>query len=232
MPKAKHGQLLSLFISKPVNANIVCCFASISDLYSLTFLLERDFTTTSIICRKASGFWAGVCFWCSIILRLPQPAAAMISTHSAYPEHSSQSIPVSTPHRPVYNSVNPNYPGLRVVNSSPPVFCVDHFLSPQECHFLIESASDAFTPAPVVGKGHGEISHARTSSTCYLAREDVPDLMRKVSALTGKPMEHCELPQVGRYFTSQQYVQVRRSSLHYVLVHGGLKHMDAGIKLK
>jgi prolyl 4-hydroxylase len=96
-----------------------------------------------------------------------------------------------------------------VLNSAPPIFCVDHFLSPEECHFLIESASDAFTPAPVVGKGHGEISNVRTSSTCYLAREDVPDLMRKVSALTGKPMEHCELPQVGRYFTSQQYVQVR-----------------------
>jgi prolyl 4-hydroxylase len=133
----------------------------------------------------------------------------MISTHSPYSTHSSQSIPNSTPNIPLYNGVNPYYPGLRVLNSAPPIFCVDHFLSPEECHFLIESASDAFTPAPVVGKGHGEISNVRTSSTCYLAREDVPDLMRKVSALTGKPMEHCELPQVGRYFTSQQYVQVR-----------------------
>ena len=36
---------------------------------------------------------------------------------------------------------------------------------------------------------------------------DVPDMMRKVSVLTGKPVEHCELPQVGRYFPSQQYLQ-------------------------
>jgi len=28
-----------------------------------------------------------------------------------------------------------------------------------------------------------------------------------VSLLTGKPVEHCELPQVGRYFPSQQYLQ-------------------------
>lgn len=61
--------------------------------------------------------------------------------------------------------------------------------------------------APVVGKGAGEISHSRTSSTCYLAREDLPLLLNKVSKLTGKPVEHCELPQVGRYLPSQQYLQ-------------------------
>jgi prolyl 4-hydroxylase len=32
-------------------------------------------------------------------------------------------------------------------------------------------------------------------------------MMRKVSILTGKPVDHCELPQVGRYFPSQQYLQ-------------------------
>mmetsp|Transcript_5983 Transcript_5983/g.14865 ORF Transcript_5983/g.14865 Transcript_5983/m.14865 type:complete len:142 (+) Transcript_5983:3-428(+) len=29
--------------------------------------------------------------------------------------------------------------------------------------------------------------------------------MRKASALTCKPIEHCELPQVGRYLPTQQY---------------------------
>jgi len=47
----------------------------------------------------------------------------------------------------------------------------------------------------------------RTSSTCYLAREDLPLLMQKVSFLTGKPMQHFELPQVGRYLPTQQYHQ-------------------------
>jgi len=108
---------------------------------------------------------------------------------------------------PVYNGVNPSYPGLRVLNTSPPMFCVDNFLTPFECDFLVQVAQDSFGPAPVVGKGVGEISPSRTSSTCYLAREDLPDLLRKVSLLTGKPMDHCELPQVGRYFASQQYLQ-------------------------
>jgi len=108
---------------------------------------------------------------------------------------------------PVYNGVNPHYPGLRVVHNSPPIFAVDDFLTPTECDFLIGAALDSFAPAPVVGKGAGEISPSRTSSTCYLAREDLPDLMRKVCALTGKPVEHCELPQVGRFLPSQHYLQ-------------------------
>ena len=95
------------------------------------------------------------------------------------------------------------------MSSDPPVFCVDNFLTAQECDFLIGAAQDSFGPAPVVGKGAGEVSPSRTSSTCYLAREDLPDLLRKVTLLTGKPAEHCELPQVGRYFTTQHYVQVR-----------------------
>lgn len=109
--------------------------------------------------------------------------------------------------QPVYNGVNPNYPGVRVIHTQPPIFCVDNFLTPFECEFLVQSAQDSFGPAPVVGKGAGEVSSSRTSSTCYLAREDLPDLMRKITLLTGKPPEHCELPQVGRYFPSQQYLQ-------------------------
>ena len=108
---------------------------------------------------------------------------------------------------PIYNGINPSYPGLRIINTQPPIFCVDHFLSELECHFLIAHASDSFGPAPVVGKGAGEVSPSRTSSTCYLAREDVPDVLRKISVLTGKPYDHCELPQVGRYFPTQQYLQ-------------------------
>ncbi|CAJ1953963.1 unnamed protein product [Cylindrotheca closterium] len=109
--------------------------------------------------------------------------------------------------QPVYNGINPTYPGVRMLHNNPPMFVVDNFLTPQECQFLIQAADDAWTPAPVVGAGTGEISQARTSSTCYLAREDVPDLMRKVAVLTGKPIEHCELPQVGRYLRHQQYYQ-------------------------
>ena len=145
---------------------------------------------------------------------------------------------------PVYNGVNPHYPGLRMINSNPPIFVVDNFLTHYECDFLIHSAQDSWTPAPVVGKGAGELTPSRTSSTCYLAREDLPDYMRKVAHLTGKPIEHFELPQVGRYLPTQEYLQVRRksgtsmSSIGVDKVHSGgesgansvdstLQHFDA-----
>ena len=141
---------------------------------------------------------------------LPQPSIAPVQTLVNIPDPiqppalTVQDRPMTPP---VYNGVNPNYPGLRVLNTSPPIFGVDNFLTDFECSFLMNSAQDSFGPAPVVGKGIGEVSPSRTSSTCYLAREDLPDLLRKVSLLTGKPVDHCELPQVGRYFPSQQYLQ-------------------------
>ena len=63
-----------------------------------------------------------------------------------------------------------------MLHAHPPIYCVYDFLTPAECDFLIEAASDAFGPAPVVGKGQGEVSPSRTSSTCYLAREDLPEV--------------------------------------------------------
>ena len=109
---------------------------------------------------------------------------------------------------PVFNGVNPSYPGVEALGIDPPLFLVRNFLTPAECDFLIRAADDVWQPAPVVGKGAGEISPNRTSSTCFLAREDLPEYMRKVSALTSKPIDHCELPQVGRYLPSQQYRHV------------------------
>jgi prolyl 4-hydroxylase len=130
----------------------------------------------------------------------PQPP----SWGGQFPTLSVQDRPLVPP---IYNGINPNYPGAQLLHAHPPIFCVHNFLSNAECDFLIHSASDAFGPAPVVGKGSGEVSPSRTSSTCYLAREDLPEYMRKITLLTGKPPEHCELPQVGRYYPSQQYLQ-------------------------
>jgi prolyl 4-hydroxylase len=131
---------------------------------------------------------------------VPEPPPPTIPVVVAYTVQDRPLVP------PVYNGVNPNYPGLRVLHQNPPLFIIDNFLTPLECEFLIAAGSDSFSPAPVVGKGAGEVSPSRTSSTCYLAREDLPDLMRKVEYLTGKPSDHCELPQVGRYLTTQQYL--------------------------
>jgi hypothetical protein len=131
----------------------------------------------------------------------PQQQQYSHQTQPHAPHQQQQSVP------PQFNGINPHYPGLQQLHHDPPIYAVPNFLTAAQCAFLIEAADDSWTAAPVVGAGAGEISQTRTSSTCYLDRADLPDLMRKVSVLTGKNMEHMELPQVGRYLPTQQYYQ-------------------------
>jgi prolyl 4-hydroxylase len=146
------------------------------------------------------------------------PAAALPSQSNANGQEGTHAPPpAATPGglalqdhpnlTPVYNGVNPSYPNLRVLHQNPPIFAIPNFLTPTECDFLISISQDCLASAPVVGMGAGELTPSRTSSTCYLAREDLPEYLNKVSILTGKPVSHCELPQVGRYFPAQQYMQ-------------------------
>ena len=133
---------------------------------------------------------------------LQQQQQVHTTTTSAPPQQQQQqAAPL-----PVFNGVDPFYPGLRQIHCDPPIFEVQNFLTPEECDHLMTAASDSFSPAPVVGAGAGVVSQTRTSSTCYLAREDLPFLCRKVSKLTSKPICHMELPQVGRYLNTQQYL--------------------------
>lgn len=49
-----------------------------------------------------------------------------------------------------------------------------------ECDALMVLADKYMIISPVVGAGAGEISESRTSSSCFLAREDVPTVCSKV----------------------------------------------------
>mmetsp|Transcript_11798 Transcript_11798/g.15405 ORF Transcript_11798/g.15405 Transcript_11798/m.15405 type:complete len:265 (+) Transcript_11798:234-1028(+) len=107
----------------------------------------------------------------------------------------------------IYLPIDLNYPNLLILNQFPPVLGIENFLSGAECDRLIYESDSAMSPSPVVGAGNGEISAQRTSSTCYFAREDLPSIICKVCALTNKPFQHMELPQVGRYYENQQYLE-------------------------
>ncbi len=135
----------------------------------------------------------------------PQQTQAHYSLGHYAPQQKPQQQQHAAP-IPVFNGVDPFYPGLQQIHHDPPLFKVENFLTAEECDHLISVANDSFAPAPVVGAGAGVVSQTRTSSTCYLAREDLPALCRKVTKLTGKPICHMELPQVGRYLNTQQYL--------------------------
>jgi prolyl 4-hydroxylase len=109
-------------------------------------------------------------------------------------------------HSPLYQSVNNNFPKLTRCSENPPIYAIDNFLAPEKCDYLMKSVESFLVPAPVVGAGNGEVSKARTASTCYLRKEDLPSLMESISSvLDNKSIDHCELPQVGRYLSSEEY---------------------------
>ena len=96
----------------------------------------------------------------------------------------------------IYQQIDLNHPHLQIVSTTPPIYLIDDFLNHNQCQALIECTKDHMIPAPVVGAGNGEISNAHTSSTCYLLREDVPNVIDKVNQLLqNKSKYHVELPQ-------------------------------------
>jgi prolyl 4-hydroxylase len=107
------------------------------------------------------------------------------------------------PEYPVYHSLNQEYPGIVRIHDGPPIYLVHDFLSDHEADFLIDVAESCQLSRSLVG---GDVVTAgRTSDSCYFEQYHLPGLMRKVTALTGKPVEHCEYPQVAKYVTGQQY---------------------------
>lgn len=106
----------------------------------------------------------------------------------------------------VYCPVDLSYPLLTRASASPPVYVIENFLPAELCERLMQETTPHLVRAPVVGVGNGEISAARTSTTCYLDRHQVPSVLSRVSRLLqGKPLEHIELPQVGRYLQGEEY---------------------------
>lgn len=106
------------------------------------------------------------------------------------------------------SSVNLSFPDMRVINSNPPVFEIENFLSSEQCHALIEQAQSSKSlggmGASQTFSGSSSIS-SRTSSTCYLPKEAVMDLLQRVELLTGMPISHYEEAQICRYTAGQQY---------------------------
>ena len=105
-------------------------------------------------------------------------------------------------------SIDLSFPGIRVINSNPPVFEIDNFITAEQCANLIlmsensDSLGGMGKSQTFVGSG---ATSTRTSSTCYLPSDRVPDLLRLVNLLTGVPVSYYEETQICKYSAGQQY---------------------------
>jgi len=106
--------------------------------------------------------------------------------------------------RLAFQEVDLSYPNLREMSTDPPIYTISNFLTAQQCEALKTQVAPHMIPATVVDTE--KISNSRTSTTCYISREDVPTIIGNVSKLLkDKSPRHIELPQVGRYEKSQEY---------------------------
>ena len=98
------------------------------------------------------------------------------------------------------------FPNKKLVNSDPPIYYVENFLSHNECQMIIAMSEKNVTISHVVDPvtGEGIVHPARTSESCYYGYS-IKWLVNRVHRLTGVPQEFQEPTQVARYHTGQFY---------------------------
>eukprot|EP01039_Chlorochromonas_danica_P005435 gene5435-5980_t len=102
------------------------------------------------------------------------------------------------------NSINLQYPGIKVISYDPPVLQIDPFFSKELCESYVamaerkgkQIASQTFSSLT---------STARTSTTWYLYYNDVKDFIERAYNLTRVPINQYEEPQIVRYELGQQF---------------------------
>ena len=185
-------------------------FAMIRGISS-AFLLLNLYIYTSALCRRLPIYGSKSLEYLPSVKRFLISGEVDIDgdqkTDCGY---ESKSITEEGPPNMKYHlpSINLSFPGIRVINSNPPVFEIDDFLTPQQCHALIEQALSSKSLGGLgvsqTFSGSSAVS-SRTSSTCHLPKEAVGELLQKVELLTGMPTSHFEEAQVCRYTAGQQY---------------------------
>lgn len=103
-----------------------------------------------------------------------------------------------------------SYQVLAAPLKAPNVVVLDGFLEAEACEALIKLAHPLLKRSSVVHHREGvRVDDTRTSSGCYFRRGEcalIADLERRISDLTGVPIEHGEGLQVLHYLPGQQYV--------------------------
>jgi len=135
-----------------------------------------------------------------------------IANQQLYPDHFLQDyrgVDPCTMLGRAHLSLNPQYPGLRCIHESPPIYLVDDFLTDAECSQLISVGAPLLQRSKTHGASGSEATKGRTSLTCHLAKrtQPCPQVLHKIAALTNKPVDHMEILQIARYTDNQRYVE-------------------------
>lgn len=106
------------------------------------------------------------------------------------------------------------YPNLQVHQTDPPIYTIDKFIEQEECSHIKALAqqsedrvdiSRTYLSSSMNTTSKLTANSIRNSTTFFVNPEQIADVFRKISLLTGFPAANFEEPQVVRYRKGQHY---------------------------
>ena len=106
---------------------------------------------------------------------------------------------------PTFKKINLQYPGLQSFHSDPDIYCVDQFLTDEECERVIEKCKPLMAPCVTKDPKTGVVGPdpRRTSTEAMLPQAEAPSIVSKLVKLLDCREDQLEILQVLRYKNSQ-----------------------------
>ena len=90
-------------------------------------------------------------------------------------------------------SVNLSYPDMQLIHSDPPIFVINNFFSKKLCDQTINYALNGRGLQMGRSKMNGSVTTIRSSTSWFLQRIDVKELLQQAEALLGCTLLHFEV---------------------------------------
>lgn len=107
-----------------------------------------------------------------------------------------------------FHQLNEQYPGLKRISKDPDIYCVDNFLSDEECDRLIAKSQPHLVPCLVKNDktGKPEQDPVRTSTNTNVPQSEVPSIVEKITNLANCNADQLEILQVLNYKQGQEFI--------------------------
>ena len=106
-----------------------------------------------------------------------------------------------------FKKINLQYPGIQAFHSDPDIFCVDNFLTEQECDKIVTKCEPHMAPCVTKDPVTGVVGPdpRRTSTEAMLPQSEAPSIVSKLVKLLDCREDELEILQVLRYKEGQEF---------------------------
>ena len=108
---------------------------------------------------------------------------------------------------PTFKKINLQYPGIQAFHRDPEIFCVDNFLTEDECDRIVAKCEPHMAPCVTKDPVTGVVGPdpRRTSTEAMLPQSEAPSIVSKLVKLLDCREDELEILQVLRYKEGQEF---------------------------